>query len=137
MLDEYHRSGNPGGFRVIQTGGTFLVIPSEARNLQGLPEQTLSLLETTISVGASDGTALQMLDSILEAVSRKTGSKTWLGSGPTNLLVQTAIHGTPTNASARAILLRVLEATGRRLSWRLLCAPGPVRDCALNVYEVK
>jgi hypothetical protein len=137
LLEEYNGSGNPGAFRLVQTATTFHVVPSAASNAQGLSQPTSSLLDTMISVGAEERTALQMLDAIVQALGRTTGAKIWLGSAPLNLMVQTRIQGTAAKASARTLLMQVLENTGRRLSWQLLCAPGPVRDCALNVYEVR
>jgi hypothetical protein len=137
LLEEYHRSGNSGVFKVVQTATAFHIVPSTFMDTQGRSQATSSLLDVKISTGGEEQTGLQMLQGVIGAISRATGARIWLGSAPLNLLMQTRINETATTASARMILMRLLAATRRSLSWQIFCAPGPVRDCALNVYEVR
>jgi hypothetical protein len=137
LLEEYHRSGHPGVFRLVQTGTTFHVVPSEAKNVQGISQATSSLLDMPISIHSGGRTDLQMLEAVVQALGRATGAKIWLGSAPLNLLMQTHDYASVTNAPARTVLMRMLEGTGQNLSWQVFCSPGPVRDCALNVHAVK
>jgi hypothetical protein len=136
LLRVYQDSGYPGVFRLSQTGDVFHVIPSIHRNALGNTEASSPLLDTTISLGLEEGTAFQMLEAIVEAVTIQTGMKVAVGTVPLNLLSRTRVQGTATKGTARTVLLDVLQATDRRLSWQLFCSPEP-RVCALNVHAVE
>lgn len=137
LLDQYRLSGHPGMFRVITTGNVFHVVPSESRDADGIFVPHVSLLDAKISFADGQRTALSMLDAIVKAVSRQRAARVGVGTVPLNLLMQRRVDGGATDESARTVLLRTLEATHRELSWRLLCAPGPGPDCALNVHFVE
>jgi hypothetical protein len=136
LLEAYHLSGYPGVFRVTRTGGVFHVVPSESRNRLGQFEPRVSLLNANISITGGERTALDMLQAVTDAVSRLGVARVLLGTVPLNLLTQIRVQGSASNESARAVLLRTLEATSRKVSWRLLCSPGPSPECGLNSHFV-
>jgi hypothetical protein len=136
LLQTYNDSGKVLGFRLDRTGEAYHIIPVSHRDATGSLVSTSPLLDATISIGAQERTALQMVEAFVNAVSRATGTKVSVGTVPLNLLMQTRVQGVATDGTARKILFDALQATGRKLSWRLLCDPAP-GDCALNVRIVE
>jgi hypothetical protein len=136
LLQEYHLTGYPGVFRLIRTGSVFHIVPSESRNTLGQFEPHVSLLSANISITDRDRTAFAMLEAITAAMSRPGSARVGIGTVPVNLLMQVRVQGGARNERARTVLLRTLEATNQKLSWSLLCDPGPTPMCALNVYFV-
>jgi hypothetical protein len=136
LLEEYHLTGYPGVFRLIRTESVFHIVPSESSNALGQFEPRVSVLSASISIADREQTAFDMLKAITAAVSRPGFASVVVGTHPTNLLAQVRVQGGAKNEMARTVLLRTLEATNRRLSWNLLCDPGPAPACALNVHFV-
>jgi hypothetical protein len=52
------------------------------------------------------------------------------------LFRQIELHQDAANDTARNLLLGILKATDKPLSWRLLCDPGDVLPCVLNIRVV-
>jgi hypothetical protein len=136
LLEDHRLSGHPGTFRVIRTASVAHVVPSETRNALGRFEPAVSLLDTNISIPAGERNAFRMLEAITDAVGRQSAASVSVGTVPINLLMQAHVQHGANNESGRAVLMRTLDATGRKLSWRLFCDPGSVRACALNVHIV-
>ena len=135
LLEEYHRSGHPGVFRVRRTGAVFHVVPTESKNALGHFEPRVSLLDSTISISDRERSALGMIEEITAVVSGPA-ARVGIGTVPFNLLNQVSVRGGARNESARSVLLRTLETTNRKMSWALLCDPGPAPICALNLHFV-
>jgi hypothetical protein len=136
LLDHYHLSGNPGVYRLLRSASAFHVVPSRVKNLQGVLESYNAVLDADISVPAGNRTAFEMIKAIVAAISQSTGVEVAAGTVPINLLMQTRVDGAAYHENARAVLTRVLEQTGRRLSWKLLYTPTPTKGYALNIHIV-
>lgn len=137
LLAAYGQSGYPAVFRLVRTGAAFHVIPGMFRNAQGVLEPRSSLLSGRISLPERTRTAYDMIDAILGAVSAANSVKVGIGTAPANTLMLTTVEGGAKDESARAVLVRTLEATKATLSWRLLCDPGTAAQCALNIHSVQ
>jgi hypothetical protein len=133
LVQDYNRSGHPGVFRVIQTGTVFHVVPLETRNANGQFVPRRSLLDVNISIADRERTALEMLREITNAVSQLGGAKVGVGTVPLNAMILTRVQDGTAGESARTVLLRTLEAVHPKLSWRLLCTPGPMPECPRKV----
>jgi len=146
LLEEYHRTGYPGVFRLARTGSVFHIVPSASRNTLGQLEPWSSPLNARISIANNERTAFDMLEAIAAAVSRSGSVKVGVASAPLNLMMGVRVQGGARNERARSVLLRTLEAamqtleaTNQRLSWTLLCVPvgtWPEPVCGLNVHFV-
>ncbi len=136
LLDQYHLSGNPGVFSVAHSAYAYHVVPSRIKNSSGVFERYHAALDTNISVPAGGRTVYEMVEAIVRAATAATAVNMGVGAIPTNLFFQTRLErSAATTESARAVLLRTLLATHRKLSWQLLCDPG-YKGCALNIHMV-
>lgn len=144
MLASYNQSGNGDEFHLMQAGDVSHVVPKSSRGPDGMLRSRQSRLGTPVTVESvapdEEGrTAFEMLQLVLEQVPDVAGMpKVGLGTAPINLLMQSRLHDGAMNEPARDVLVRILAATGARLSWRLLCTPGggTYRVCAFNVHHV-
>lgn len=137
LLEAYHLTGYPGMFRVIATGSVFHVVPSESRNASGVFAPCVSLLDAKISIPDSERSVFSTVSAIIEAANTQLGARIGLGTVPVNLLMQRRTEERATNESARTVLVRTLESTHRKLSWRLFCDPGTNSQCFLNLHLVE
>jgi len=137
LLKTYKDAGNAAEFRLERTGTLFHLVASAARNRDGQYEGYQALLDARISIPDADRTAFEMIRAIASAVESKAATKVILGSVPTNVLIQTRLHEGAQNETARAVLIRCLQATNAPLSWRVLYGPGNEPMYALNIHYVK
>jgi hypothetical protein len=124
IVAAYNQTGYPGSFRVIRTDEVFHVLPQS------------SILETRVSLLPQAGrNTFDALRSVLGAISSTTGQQVVLGTSPFNLLVQTKMEEGATAETARNLLVRILQGTGKSLSWRLLYSLD-LQKYALNIQIV-
>jgi hypothetical protein len=137
LLEAYGNTPYPGVFRLARSGDVFHVIPSMERNALGNMEASSPLLDATIAIDGQERNLIEVLHAIGDAVSAETGTKLVAG-GPiaSNLFIQTRVRGITTKGIARNLVLEALQATGRRISWRMFCGPEP-RFCALSFHSVQ
>ena len=137
LLEQYRMTDYPGEFALTSTGDVLHVVPIGSKNPAGQRVPARSLLDLNISLPNGQRTAFDMLRAITEAVTRPGVAEVTVGTVPINLLMQVRVQDGATNESARGVLLRLLEATRQNLSWALLCDPGALRQCSVNIYPVK
>ena len=137
LLEAYASTGYPGGFRLVQTGTVFHIIPAMSKNLLGVTEARQSILDVKISLADEDRTVYGMLEAVTDAVSRATGVTLSLGTVPLNALGRLHVRAGASEESARIVLLRTLAATNQTFSWRLLRGPQPGGSNVLNVHFVR
>lgn len=130
LLDQYAGSGYPATFALRRTESVFHVVPTAIRNAQGAQQACTSILDQRVSQGAGTRTAMEAI----EALAAQTGLS--VGRSPTGLLRGTALKQNAAQDTARNLLLGILKATNRQMSWRLLCDPGGTRFCVLNIRIV-
>jgi hypothetical protein len=132
MVRSYHQSGNAGVFRLLRTGETLHVIPVRSNNASGALPERRSRLDVPITLEARDRSALEMLQAVLQHV-RAQGANVLEGALPVTMLAEARVQDGAQAETARVVLMRALAATGRRMSWQLLCGPG-VEACYFNVH---
>jgi hypothetical protein len=137
LLADYRLTEYPGVFGLVQTGDVFHVVRVMSKNAQGQLERREPLLDALVTVIDGELDAAAMTEAILADVSRVNGVRVFSGTLPINLFSRTRVRGPSAGETARAALVRVMEATGRKLSWQLMCDAGPEGVCALNVYPVE
>jgi hypothetical protein len=136
LLEQFHLSGYPGQFRLIKGDNVFHIVPAARKDPSGAMATAVSLLDVRVSVPDEERSAFGMLEAITTALSRAGAARVTVGTVPVNVLMRTRVRGGARNETARGTLLRTLQTTGRQMSWRLLCEPGPAALCALNVHDV-
>lgn len=136
LLEDYRSTGYPGVFRLLRTGDVFHVVPSMNKNAKGALEVRQPLLDVPVTIADAHRTAEAMTEAIIEGVRRGSGVNVRVALLPLNLFAQVRVDGGTNNESARTVLVRVFEATRRKLSWRLLCSQGTPVSCYLNIHPV-
>jgi len=121
MVAAYNRSGNPGRFVVReQENGRYTIIGSTIKNHAGLDQDIWPVLDTQISIPVENRSAIDTLELILKELSAKSNTKVAIGWVPANLLFNTRVTVGGANASARSLILRTFNATGRPLTYSLM-----------------
>lgn len=128
LLATYGTTGNPGQFDLISTGDIHHVVPQAIRARDGGLQQQPSILDVLVTMAAQERTAEEAITFALRQVADQTGIPVLLGTVPHNLLLQTKVETAVFEQSARQVLLKILSATGQRISWQLFFDPG------LSVY---
>jgi hypothetical protein len=136
LVARYHQTGYPGVFRVIETGDVAHIMPAMRTSAAGVLEPVSSILETKITIPDADRSLYEMCEAIVAALKPQVKGTLGLGMIPTNLFLQRRVRGAATNETARTVLLRLLDSSGRKLSWRLLHDPSPPGSSALNIHIV-
>jgi hypothetical protein len=73
-----------------------------------------------------------MTQAVVNEVTRVSGIQVNLGLWPLNLFRQVRVSGGAAGESARTVLVRVLEATHRKLTWQVRCTPRSA-ECGLSI----
>jgi len=138
LLDVYAASDNPGRFRLKQTGRFFHVVPRQVKNNRGQWVDQGSILDLPISFPERQRSGFETVETILKAVSQSAGISVGIGTAPMNLmnlLIKNQITQSASHEIASDVLVRTLESTKQKLSWRLLYSPG--QKCFfLNLHSV-
>jgi hypothetical protein len=120
VVSDYNKSGNPGGFSLINEGnGRFAVVGSHVSDDSGQEEAVPSILDTAITVPTEARNGLQTISAILKALATKSQTRVELGLMPWNALVRTEVTVGGQNIPARALLLQTLSLIKTTLYWRL------------------
>lgn len=135
LLDAHDEQDHPDKFRLIRTGDIYHVVPAASRPAAGGQRDARSLLDARISIPAGSRNLTQAIEQIASALSDATGEQVTAGMVPTNLAVQTTVTGGARNEPARDVLLRVLGAADRKLSWHIFYGAKLARY-VLNVHIV-
>jgi hypothetical protein len=137
MLKANESAGNPGIFRVSNTGYAFHVSPTSRKLRDGRIVSHTSIFNVKVSLPAQKGrTVYRALQDILTVVSQSSGYKVGLGVVPTNALSTSTFDEPASEQTAEELLVRVFDATQLGISWRLLYAPD-LRMFAMNIHVVR
>ena len=135
LLNAHAASDNPGRFELKQTGRVFHVIPEQVKDVRGRWAHQASILEIPITFPEKERSVLETLETITSALSSASQMKIVIGAIPLNLFVRHRTTQSASSEPARDVLIRTLDSTNRKFSWRLLHDPG-VNMLALNVRSV-
>jgi hypothetical protein len=121
VIVDYNKSGNPGRFMLTKDApGRYSVVGISAKDKDGNENVVTPILDTPVAISTRERTVADAVQSILKAVSDKSGQKIELGSGPVNMLFQSTIRLSSNEKPARALLAEAASATRFPLVWRLL-----------------
>jgi hypothetical protein len=136
ILDDHAKRGNPGVFRLMQTGQIFHVVPAMVKNSQGQWVAQGSVLDVLITLPEQERAGMEMLAAICADVSETTRTKITVRTFPMNLFFNNRSRIGGASETAREVLLRFLKGMGRELSWALFYDPTD-NLYALNVYLIR
>jgi hypothetical protein len=137
LLVQHTASRYTGRFELRKTEDTYHIVPTARRNQQGAEERHYSILDAELPLlKAGEHSAFDRVEEIASLLAQASGVDVRLGAAPLNLLINTGVSQGPAGQSARSVLLRTLDITGRRLSWQVLYDPGPSGAYFLNIHSV-
>jgi hypothetical protein len=131
MVANYNASRGAATFAVSHND-VIHVVPDKAMNDEGRLVPIVPVLDTKVTIDAKPRPAMELYGAILGAVSRASGQQVGPGIIPVNGLRTHIVDVGANNEPARAVLARMIAATGLKMSWRLLYDPG-TKDYALNM----
>jgi hypothetical protein len=137
LVNAYNRSGLDGEFDLLRTDEVYHVVPISAKDQLGSIRPYRSLLSRRVTVRAGPRPILEATSELVDSLNKQQGRKIGLATAPTNLLMRMSVEGGANNEDARTVLLRLIAASGRQLSWTLLCQPGAEKLCYLNLQLVQ
>jgi hypothetical protein len=135
LLQAHVDQGNPGVFRLEQTGEVFHVIPTEVKGEDGRLAKVAPVLDARISVTDKERTCADTLETICSEVRQATGAHVVVGMTPMKPLIANRVRIGARNEAARGLLARALDGLERKLSWQLFYDPG-LKWYVLNIHVV-
>jgi hypothetical protein len=91
----------------------------DGRRFHIRPDQS-SVLDVPVTILETTMTLAEALEALTKSIGASSRQNVALGMAPINLSLQSTTHLMASGESAREVLTRILDATGRRLSWQLL-----------------
>jgi hypothetical protein len=133
LLGSYSAAGYPGSYTTLEREGVWHIIPSGAKNAQGVIVAVTPLMESHIHLNERKGrTNSMVLDEMLDQIRASRHRTIFVGSSLGKDFLE-AIREDPFDGSARELLENVFKRLKGHSLWILNCTPmdGP---CSLNIY---
>lgn len=122
-------------FTFLEAGGSIDLIPSGFFDENCKFITRASIMDARVYLPPGPRNFERALQEFTAALSKATGRQVGLGSAPLNFLTQTQLALASMGGPARSVLRRLIEASRRKLAWRLLVDPGTGK-AALNLHFV-
>lgn len=120
IVTDYNASANPGRFRVVNEGdGRFAIVGISVKGDNGQDQPVNPILDTLISIPRDTRDAYTAIETILNALTVKSGTKVAPFTVPANALTHSQVTVGGQNIPARVLLLQTLSAAKLKLYWRL------------------
>ena len=126
-METYNRSGFPGRYDLVAVDGYFHIVPIFYTDASGAGRAGGSPLDSIVTViGGGRGPQLVLRD-LVQEVESVSGFRILVGRTPFLDGVQPVIDHRFENMQARSLLKALIDATGKRRIWYLMCDPGKRR----------
>ena len=120
VVSDYNASTNPGRFSVVNEGdGRFAIVGISVKGDSGQDQPVNPILDTLISIPTDTRDAYTAIETILNALTVKSGTKVAPFVVPTSALARSQVTVGGQNVPARVLLLQTLSAARLKLYWRL------------------
>jgi hypothetical protein len=120
VVSDYNASTNPGRFSVVNEGdGRFAIVGISVKGDNGQDQPVNPILDTLISIPTDTRDAYSAIETILNALTAKTGTKVAPFMVPRNALARSQVTVGGRNIPARVLLLQTLSAAKLKLYWHL------------------
>lgn len=136
-VSAYSTSGGRARYEVRREHGILHVVPTAARSGPGQWKATVPILDAQVVMPSGPMTGLEALDHLVEQISISTGARVVVGVIPVNVLRRLPMPESPPHVeSGRAVLARLLGATGQPFRWSLLYGPEQ-KSFGLSITPVR
>jgi hypothetical protein len=138
LLSHYHvQYFDYSEYRLIREGRWLHIVPKAGKNAKGELIDRASRLDVRVTFPDAERTAEATIKLLVDTVN-KTASPTTnilLGAGGEKLFNRMKVRTSAKNEIARHVLMRVLESTGLRVTWSLLCTFDPTPDRRTDIGD--
>lgn len=135
LLQQFNSASVDAQFRLLRAGAMLHVVPAASKDDSGVLRTAASPLDTTISIPDGARMGFEQLWAIRTALREAGVSRFSLGTVPVGAL-RKPTNGVVQKESARKAIMRVLDESPYKLSYRMFCDAGPSPTCALNVHPI-
>lgn len=156
VLDAYHSQTDGPRFKVVSSRWGLHIVPAQVRDWSGRFVQSISILDTVITVPVERRTPAGHFDAICKAVSNastggialdahipwmnqyflpKEKALSWKRAPSTRELEEISFSWGTSGSIARDAIIDLLEHSSSTLSWLVLCEPVE-KHCVFNMLPV-
>ena len=119
-IEAYHRGGFPGRYKLLTVGEYLHIVPTATRDERGVWVPAESPLETVVSIEGGGRFPDPVVTELLQKVSRASGYRVVIGRAPFTYGIQPRIADRFQQVKARAVLRRIIGATGKQRIWYMM-----------------
>jgi len=134
LLSTYHMNFAENEYRLVREGPWLHILPKAGKNAKGQLIERPSRLDVRVTFPDAERTADETISLLIKTINDTTSSNILFGVGAESLLGRTKVRAGAQNEIARHVLMRVLEATGQQVTWRLLCTFDATPDKRTDIY---
>ena len=135
LLSKYHSDFANNEFRLLREGQWLHILPKAGKNANGERIERVSRLDVRVTFPDAERTVAATIQLLTDAVKTASPSNLLFGMGGGNLFTQAKVRTGAQNEIARHVLMRVLESTGQRITWRVLCTFDPSPDRREDILD--
>jgi hypothetical protein len=137
LVSNYHLNFFDFEYRLVREGKWLHILPKAGKNARGESVQRVSRLDLRVTFPDAERTADATIALLVDTINKTASPTTNIldGGGATNLFHRTKVRTGAQNEIARHVLMRVLESTGRRVTWSLLCTFDPTPDRRTDISD--
>jgi hypothetical protein len=131
LVGTYNQRSEEHQYQLLRQGSWFHVIPASSKDANGITVLRQSRLDVRVTIADTQRTVEKTIEAILDAVNRSSQTRISANAPRVDVLAQKSVRMGAHNEIARDVLIRALQATGRKVTWHLLC--DATAQCAFNV----
>ena len=145
LVSNYNVNYFENEYRLVREGQWLHILPKAAKNPKGEIIDRASRLNVRVTFPDAERTVETTIKLLTDTINKTESTSILLGVGAERLLDKTKVRTGAQNEIARHVLMRLLEATGRKVTWSLLCSydatPGKRTElndgaCGLNFIDL-
>ena len=138
LLSHYHfQYFDYPEYRLVREGQWLHILPKASKNARGESVQRASRLDVRVTFPDAERSAGATITLLVDTINKTSPPTTNIlnGGGATNLFARTTVRTGAKNEIARHVLMRVLEATSRKVTWSVLCTFDSTPDKRTDISD--
>ena len=135
LLTIYHVNFFENEYRLVREGQWLHILPKADKNAKGELTQRPSRLDVRVTFPEAERTVEATIKLLVETIKKTTVTNLLFGVGAESLFDRTKVRIGAQNEVARHVLMRVLESTGYKVTWRVLCTFDSTPDRRTDIGD--
>jgi hypothetical protein len=130
LVSTYHRNSFENDFRLVREEQWLHILPKSSKNAKGERIERTSRLDVRVTFPDAERTVEATIRLLVDTLNKTASLSTRIlfGVGGERLFGATRVRAGAQNETARHVLMRVLESTGHKVPWVVLCSFDPTPD---------